>query len=400
MSYLKNSFCKFTQITKINIAKKKNIISVSLFKMRSGGYKDFSKYLDGIKLLTEIAKGENNMEVRLFIDRSVHEDKQIMNYLLDLDNVSIVRYECPNFIVDGFHVSTFGSIVRFFPMFDFENNDAMRVIVMDAEPTKELIDLSLELYRNIIKYKIIDEYIAFGGRYNHNNAKKIVPVEHNGKTYIVPYCTASRIIGIKRIPPEMITTFLELLTTYVSADTPPEKKLYEYPISKDDIAKKCEKNICYGVDEYYLNKSLFDSLIKHDCAFCFQYNFDMANFYYFTHPKNAKNISMSKPEYKKLFDSYMKYANLDKYSYHEIDKQIFVERSKEKHSTATTFMRKFGKNMSKLLEKLYKDKDYRVFGIEKIYDYVSADHEKYFYAKCIKFINSQRKDIILESIKY
>jgi hypothetical protein len=46
--YLKNDLCNFTPLFDIDYTKKKNIISVSLFKMYTGGYKNFNKYIIGL----------------------------------------------------------------------------------------------------------------------------------------------------------------------------------------------------------------------------------------------------------------------------------------------------------------------------------------------------------------
>ena len=75
-NYLKNNICEFTPLFKINFLKKKNIIITSLFKMTKG-YKDFYKYLKGIKLISnKIIKWNLPFEFRIFIDETIYKDKQ------------------------------------------------------------------------------------------------------------------------------------------------------------------------------------------------------------------------------------------------------------------------------------------------------------------------------------
>lgn len=395
MKYLDNPYCKFTQITKFDMTKR-DIISISLFKMRGGGYKSFDKYVESLRKINDTTKRYDNLFIRLFVDQHVCDDKDLIRKIKQLENIQIVKYHCEKFVIDDYHVSTFGTIVRFFPMFKFPNNDAKRVIVMDADITDDLLENVMQLFDDINKYKIDDVCVAFGGRFNHLNAKKIIPIEHNGKTYIIPYCTASRIIGIKKISPKLLTPFLDTVIEYMELENPP-KKLYEYPIAENEISKRCEYNVCYGIDEYYLNKSLLASLLVNDLPFCYKYNFDMANFYYFALPRNYSQYkyTISKKEYIKIFNSYLKKLCLDKYTHKEIDDNIY----KNRRSKASDFMKKYANSMSQLLKELYNKKDFRIFGVEQMYDFMSAKHEKYFYVNSIRFINSDRDDIIIKSIE-
>lgn len=397
MNYLDNPYCHFTPITNFDMTKKKDIVSISLFKMRGGGYKNFDKYLGSLSKISDVVKRYDNLFIRLFVDKHVSGDKDIIKKLEQIERIQIVEYHCEKFVVDGYHVSTFGTIVRFFPMFKFPNNDADRVIVLDADVMNDLLVNVFQLFDDINKYDINDVYVAFGGRFNHLNARQIIPIEHHGETYIVPYCTASRIIDIKKIPPKYLTSFLETVIEYINAEKQPSVKLHEYPINKNEVSKKCDHNVCYGVDEYYLNKGLLKSLLVNDLPFCYKYNFDMANFYYYAHPKkfDEHKSTLSKKEYTKVFNDYMKKIGLDKYTYSEIDNNIYKNRQPK----ASEFMKKYAKSMGQLLKELYTKKDFRVFGLEQMYDFMSVKHDEYFYVNSIRFINSKRNDIIIKSIK-
>ena len=164
------------------------------------------------------------------------------------------------------------------------------------------------------------------------------------------------------------------------------------------MSKKCEKNICYGVDEYYLNRYLIRELIINDLPICYKYSFDMASYYYFNHPKNL-NVQLeyrniTKKTYNKLFSKYIEKLGLSRYTYDEIDNMLY----KNKTHDATPFMKKYTEKLSNLLMELYNKKDFRVYSVKQIYDFMLRD-KKYFRIKTIKFINSDRDDIIMDYIK-
>lgn len=146
MSYLSNKYCRFKKITKFDTTVKKDIICISIFKMRGGGYKDFSLYIDSLKYINDNIQKYENLCIRLTIDSNIEKDEKIMKHLKSLNRVSIVVFECSDFYENGSHYSTFGTIVRFFPMFKFKNNDAKRVIVMDADLMNNLFSNIMMMY--------------------------------------------------------------------------------------------------------------------------------------------------------------------------------------------------------------------------------------------------------------
>jgi hypothetical protein len=143
-SYLQNDICIFRPLKPIDYGKRKKLLVTSLFKMASGGYKSFSKYVDGISILNGIAMARN-MEVRIFIDNTIYRDDKLMYQLNQYEKVTLVHYTCSDFLIGEHHVGLFGTLVRFFPMFKFKNNDAKCAIIVDADTnnirTRALIDL-------------------------------------------------------------------------------------------------------------------------------------------------------------------------------------------------------------------------------------------------------------------
>jgi hypothetical protein len=254
--YLKNNICNFTPLFDIDYKKKKNIISCCFFKMKEGGYKDFEKYTNGLKSLDSQTYLFNNYRIRLFIDKSIYEDKNIMNILNNLKNTDLVLYSCPNYIVDDiYHKGLFGTIIRFFPLFNFPNNDSNSVFVCDIDYDMIFLKLFNIMNKNVKQFKNNKTKIYF-----HHFAASETTWEHTSwfksnirKKYLTPYVAAGVVLGIEKLDYKYLETplknndkeyqnFFKLL-----GNIKKEKKLKEW---------------AFGVDEYYLNKTLTDLLIK------------------------------------------------------------------------------------------------------------------------------------------
>jgi len=330
INYLENNICKFQELKPIDYTKKKDIISTSLFKMNTGGYKNFNKYLDGIKNLSEIGN-TYNLEIRIFIDNTIYEDSDIMNYLNKFNNITLILYKCNNFIINNkYHVGLFGTLVRYFPLFNFKNNDSNIVFLADADIVDSYLLSMINLYDYLKKLNNIIEnlYIIYKGRYFNNNAsknKKII--DNNNNNIYLPYCIVQRFIGINKISKTPLIKFFNKLEIYMDDNKRPTKILSEYYIPNNQLTKKCENNICFGIDEYFLNKILFKYLIRKELPFCYNNTFDLSQYYYFKHPnyisKHIYNIKIPLNKYINIFNNKMKEIGLNKYSYETIDKNIY-----------------------------------------------------------------------------
>lgn len=406
IKYLENDICEFEPMKDIDYSTKKNIITTSLFRMSSGGYKNFMKYLNGIKLVSELSK-QKNLEVRIFIDRTIRDDPKTMSFLKKLDNVNLILYKCPDFLVDKeHHVSVFGTLVRFFPLFNFPNNDARTVFIADADSKEEYIVNVFKLYDILKKNKILKKvHLAYNGRYFHINVSsdKITKITDKGKEYFLPYCLATKFIGTRRISKKPFLKYMEKLKLYMNDTSRPGNILSDYYIDPSKLKIRCENNICFGVEEYFINKILFKYMIKREIPFCYSNIYDLAQFYYFKHPKNMNEnlISVSKEEYINTFNNYMKTTGLNKYSFEEIDKGIYIDDKKDDSggsTVATPFMKEYSKKMIPLLERVDKEKDYRIYAESQLDSMKQVDYKTYFKIRFIRFIGGEsRKDLILNS---
>lgn len=132
MTYLKNDICDFEILFPLDLNKKKNIISSCFFKMNNH-YKKFDIYINGVKNIIKLLERQNKYVLRLFIDENIKNDKEIFSVLESSKKIEIVVFKCLNYMNDNYHYDVFGSLIRFFPLFDFENNDSGNVIVIDID---------------------------------------------------------------------------------------------------------------------------------------------------------------------------------------------------------------------------------------------------------------------------
>lgn len=146
--YLKNNICEFEQLTSWDKTIKYNILSTCFFKMGSH-YKNFDTYTKGLKKLIKMIDVQSKYILRIFIDEHIKNDKIIYSILSSSDKIQIILFKCSNYLNEvNFHIDVFGALVRLFPIFDFDFNDSLNVIVID-------IDLNFE---DINKLKILMNY--------------------------------------------------------------------------------------------------------------------------------------------------------------------------------------------------------------------------------------------------
>ncbi len=249
-------------------------------------YKNFGIYVNGLKRL--IAMRNERMpsyKIRIFIDKSIADDKYIMSILKSDKNIQIVKYTCPNYMETNkyYHRGTFGTLVRFFPMFDFENNDANLVIVSDIELNKNDTEVMIKISKSLhlFKNKLAFMYYSniFLSEFLNLNKK---------------YIFAGRLFNTTRLPKSSIINFMENINNVV-VDNP----LYQ------GKGEPNNENIRYGIDETYLNKYLLKDLDESGIRYGFYTKYNISNFFYYfrdkvlSHPDSEKYLKMI------LGDSYM-----------------------------------------------------------------------------------------------
>lgn len=333
--YLSNPICKFTPIRVRNITENKNIVSASFFKIESGAYKNFSLYINGIKHINEYMSQEmKDFTFRLFIEDSIIEDKKLMDYLLSIKSIDLVKFECSAYkssLDSSKHRGIFSMFVRFFPLFDFPNNDADIVIISDIDYTsyKEVKSRFLgtmnKLYKEIKNKSFFkDTYLTYTRFLSKDDAidrRMVTPLKY-------PTIVSSRIMGKKKIPSHLIIDYIQ------TADDK-KKRLTNYSHNND--SKIANKTFMFGVDEYLLNHDVIEYLDQHKLQFIIVTQFGLGDMIYYKFVANKRDKKLSykgKSEIEKVYLTELlkfcmkevpnfKFQNITQ-AYIEIDKYTYV----------------------------------------------------------------------------
>ena len=172
-------------------------------------------------------------------------------------NVEIILYTCPDFVIDNdYHRGTFGMIVRFFPIFNFKNNDANYVFISDLD----IQEHDIVYYKNILdllKTNNLKDRLNFfytGYKYFRANYWYKTPKMLNEKK-ILPFYASLRLMSFKRLDGSSLLEYINNFKKYRS------DIYFIYSRSEGSESKIKNSNdeyIFYGWDEYYLNSLFID----------------------------------------------------------------------------------------------------------------------------------------------
>ena len=307
--YLENSICNFTPLFEIDYTIKKNLISCCFFKRYNLYYKDFSKYIDGLQILyNHVIKFYKDYSIRLFIDNSIYKDKNIMKILKKLNKLEMVLYDCPIFKKDDIHhIGLFGTLIRFFPMFNFPNNDANFVILSDIDNDNYFFQSYINLFK-ILDSRIDDLYLIKLSKPDmmYKNKELFNQVYKN---IILDYIKPQEMVCLKQIDYNLIINFLKSLDTSVK---------YSYFINDSLIRdvnyiSKYENNghFIYGIDEYFLNNIYIKYIVGYRLPFVEILNFNIFNIYYYQiNTYDEEWLDEDRKLYELLLNKILEYLNI------------------------------------------------------------------------------------------
>ncbi len=410
MKYLENNICEFKTLFPIDYSIKKDIISCSFFKMLNSGYKDFNLYIKGLINLYNYIEYLNNKKgynyhLRIFIDSSIESDKEIMDKILNLKKIEIVVYSCPNYqeITNSkYHIGLFGTMVRFFPIFNFPNNDARYVIISDVDDiVLKTTNIAIKTMQNS---KQIDEIFLLKIGNLGKNVKYNYPSIY--KEVITIYSIAQSIVSFKRIDSKLITNFLTDLKT--------TKKYYSYyyqiqkkHINDEEFEKKYKnlQSFIYGIDEYFINKILTEYLIDNKIPFANNFFWNLYSPIYYLLEYVKYMDKKNKNKLNDLLNFILEKHNLNfnkedsiKKKYDIIDKIIYLENDKNNlnklYELNKTFYKIFleNKNNNKL-DFLFPKDFYKILLNKQFYLAYDFNIIKYYFC-------SNYKDIFIDIKKF
>jgi hypothetical protein len=308
-------------------------------------YKSFDKYVDGLKRLLKYREEYlPNFFFRIFIDRTIYDDDIIMSIINSDPKVQPVLFKCQKYLdKDNYHhEGVFGTLIRFFPMFDFDNNDADYVIVTDIEPNYEDMHSLGYIYNYLISNNLKFPFI-----YSSNMFHTFCLHQND------PYIIANRLHSATRMPRESIIEFIFNIYKV--------KNLGVYPnISSNEI-------IQFGMDETYLNKYLIDDMLRNNVKVACYYYYNISFLFYYNEKYMLKN---------KLSEKYIPMI-MGKYYDKNVslrDNIRSIDRLFYKKSTVDEKMRYIANNFVKTMKYLNDNKIYdwvNKCNIENVVNYFS-----------------------------
>jgi len=202
-----------------------NIISCSFFTMQDA-YRSFGKYQSQLRRFLEQVK-DLNYEVRIYTDDT---GKDFALKVATAPNVSVLHYNCEPFRQDKGHIGTFGTLVRFLPLFEKHES----VWISDIDIPDHYLD---DDFKGDIK---ICSQICY--------ERKVYGRKHT--------ILAGKFISRIQFPKLLLTNFIKKLLT--------GKYQKEIDELNSQNTRKPPSAFPYGVDELFLNWPVYDWIRKHD----------------------------------------------------------------------------------------------------------------------------------------
>ena len=211
-----------------------NVISASFFTMNDA-YRRFEQYTANLKNFCKLSDIPGFC-TRIYTDDSGQE--VALEVASKYPHVSIIHFNCPEFREEVGHIGTFGTLARFLPLFE---KGLDLVWVSDIDIPKEF--LSTHHIKNMEKSKSDFSFRTF-----LCYEKKVY-----GRKYTI---LAGTMISKITFPKQLFTKFVNKIH-----DLGPVLDRLNQDNSKRN---KPPSKIPFGIDELFINTSLYDYLVRHD----------------------------------------------------------------------------------------------------------------------------------------
>lgn len=245
----------FCEIKKNNLntnTKYKYLLSTSFFYLEKS-YKSSERYIDGILKIIEFVEQNEFYILRIYYDKSIflnHKYNELFNKIKINKFVELYEYSCIRFIeTKPFHIGTFGTLLRFLPLFEKSHYDIIYILDIDDanyEYIKLYVDSLINSNKKFYFYNLENYGRKYLGQFNNKFGDAVI-----ANIYVKNY----------RFDIKIFTNFLDWITKSNKLFKQIEnlnKNTYAFKNSPKDIVST------YGLDEYFLNINLINTLNKKD----------------------------------------------------------------------------------------------------------------------------------------
>ena len=231
----------------------KKVLSASFFIMNSG-YKPITFYINHLKIFLKQKDKLKGFETRIYTDDSGKDI--LLDLVKDDPSVSLYHYKYSPFQDDHGHIGIFGMIPRFLPLFEpglevvWVNDIDIPHYHLDPQRLKEM------------KKEKADIIIRTAVCYNqHRRIRKKI----YGRKYTILGCD---ILSTYTFPKSLLNTFLQKLQSGAL-------KSIIQQLNKANPEKTASK-LPFGIDEYFLNTTFYNYIIKENLRCIVYKNYDYA----------------------------------------------------------------------------------------------------------------------------
>lgn len=266
--------CSFTTNYEYNENIKYNVIVFTFFRLENM-YKKMDVYLEGVVgfhdyLLTRDTL-EHNIKIRIYYDKSIYNTndklelekiKTVFNKLQKNKYFQLFEFECSNYKKKKtpYHRSIFPFFIRYFPFFNFVNNDTNFIYVIDIDVTEKKNN---NYYYEYIINIFIDKIIKKNTNFFFSTSKCYIPFwkrhfwkrDHSKKDYIV--VIGNGVGGNFKIPDTLLRLFLDKCENYPKSGDLLLQKFYKNYIkyiknSKIPYEYRIKKKVTYDIDNIFV----------------------------------------------------------------------------------------------------------------------------------------------------
>lgn len=248
------NYCTIKNNSNINKSVTKYLLSTSFFYLEKS-YKSSQRYIDGILKIIEFVEKNKYYVLRIYYDKSIFKNPKYTELFENIKTNSLVElceYSCSQFILSKqqpFHIGTFGTLLRFLPLFEKSHWEVIYILDIDDANygyIKLYVDSLVKSDKKFYFYNLEDYGKKYQNQFNNKFGDAVI-----ANIYVRNY----------RFDIGIFTNFLNWITK--------SNKLFKMieNLNKNTFAfKNSPKDIVqtYGLDEYFLNINLINTLNKKD----------------------------------------------------------------------------------------------------------------------------------------
>jgi len=251
-------------------------------------YRDFSRYENNFKRFLVESKNLKDFETRVYVDDTTKDI--VLQLTSSHSDVSVYHFNCPQFRDGNGHVGVFGMIPRFLPLFE-EGLNAIWVSDVDLLP--DFLNPAILSSMKKTQSDVFINTVVCSQRKPWLNVK--YPI------------IAYRFISFITFPKQLLTRFLNKVLSGELNDLISDINTYNSRKSSQDMFP-------YGLDEAFINTSIYKSIKKRDARVLVYKDYFLQNILVYNIPNFPHAEALNKfyrsptPElFKKVKEIYKKY---------------------------------------------------------------------------------------------